>query len=232
MPVFLNSADPGFETAFAALLGQKREEAEDVDHAVAQIIADVRARGDAAVIELTARFDRLELTPETLAFSARRDRGRDAPRSRPRIAPRWNWPPSASAPTTPARSRRMTAGPMPAARRLAGAGRRFPRRGFMCRGDGVLSVLGADERDPGQGGGGRTPGHRLPDAGRRGQSAGPAGRADRRGRDGLPHRRRAGDCRAGLRHRRRSPRSTRSPAPAMPMSPPPSAGSSAASAST
>ncbi len=48
----------------------KREEAEDVDAAVAAIIADVRARGDAAVIDLTARFDRLELTPQTLAFSA------------------------------------------------------------------------------------------------------------------------------------------------------------------
>ncbi|MFN6924440.1 MAG: histidinol dehydrogenase [Tabrizicola sp.] len=69
MPVFLNTADPGFEAAFAALLGQKREEAEDVDQSVAAIIADVRARGDAAVIELTARFDRLNLTPDTLAFS-------------------------------------------------------------------------------------------------------------------------------------------------------------------
>jgi len=36
---------------------------------VAAIIADVRARGDAALIELTAKFDRLELTPETLAFT-------------------------------------------------------------------------------------------------------------------------------------------------------------------
>jgi histidinol dehydrogenase len=69
MPVFLNSADPGFDAAFAALLGMKREEAEDVDAAVAAIIADVRSRGDAAVIELTARFDRLDLTPATLAFS-------------------------------------------------------------------------------------------------------------------------------------------------------------------
>jgi histidinol dehydrogenase len=51
-------------------LGLKREEAEDVDQAVAAIIADVRARGDAAVIELTAKFDRTHLTPETLAFSA------------------------------------------------------------------------------------------------------------------------------------------------------------------
>ncbi|WP_295074645.1 histidinol dehydrogenase [Tabrizicola sp.] len=69
MPVFLTTTDPDFETAFAALLGQKREEAEDVDQAVATIIADVRTRGDQAVIDLTARFDRLALTPETLAFT-------------------------------------------------------------------------------------------------------------------------------------------------------------------
>ncbi|MDT8853763.1 histidinol dehydrogenase [Paracoccaceae bacterium Fryx2] len=70
MPRFLNSADVGFPAAFAALLGMKREDAPDVDDAVAAIIADVRARGDQAVIELTARFDRLTLTPATLAFSA------------------------------------------------------------------------------------------------------------------------------------------------------------------
>jgi histidinol dehydrogenase len=70
MPVFLNTADASFEAAFQTLLGQKREEAEDVDQAVAQIIADVRTRGDQAVIDLTARFDRLSLTPETLAFTA------------------------------------------------------------------------------------------------------------------------------------------------------------------
>lgn len=69
MPVFLNTADAGFEASFQVLLGQKREEAEDVDQAVAGIIADVRARGDRAVIDLTARFDRLELAAGTLAFS-------------------------------------------------------------------------------------------------------------------------------------------------------------------
>ncbi len=69
MPQFLNAAGPGFEANFAALLSAKREDAPDVDDAVAAIIADVRARGDAALIELTARFDRLDLTPETLAFS-------------------------------------------------------------------------------------------------------------------------------------------------------------------
>jgi histidinol dehydrogenase len=70
MPHHLDSRSPGFEAAFARLLAMKREDAPEVDAVVADIIADVRARGDAAVIDLTARFDRLELTPETLAFSA------------------------------------------------------------------------------------------------------------------------------------------------------------------
>lgn len=69
MPVTLDSTAPDFEAQFSALLGSKREEAVDVDDTVAAIIADVRARGDAAVIELTAKFDRLDLTPETLAFT-------------------------------------------------------------------------------------------------------------------------------------------------------------------
>ncbi|MDN5786031.1 histidinol dehydrogenase [Pseudorhodobacter sp.] len=70
MPVFLSTADPDFEARFVGLLGAKREESVDVDAAVAAIIADVRQRGDAAVLELTARFDRLQLTPETMRFSA------------------------------------------------------------------------------------------------------------------------------------------------------------------
>ncbi|WP_243614808.1 histidinol dehydrogenase [Shimia aestuarii] len=69
MPVFLDATAADFESAFAQLLGAKREDSPDVDAVVAGIIADVRARGDAAVLELTAKFDRLELTPETLRFS-------------------------------------------------------------------------------------------------------------------------------------------------------------------
>jgi len=61
MPMFLSTFDADFDAKFTALLGMKREEAEDVDQAVAVIIADVRARGDKALRELTARFDRLEL---------------------------------------------------------------------------------------------------------------------------------------------------------------------------
>ena len=69
MPQFLDTTTADFETRFAALLGMKREDSPDVDAIVADIIADVRARGDAAVIELTAKFDKLALKPETLAFS-------------------------------------------------------------------------------------------------------------------------------------------------------------------
>nr|WP_294529320.1 histidinol dehydrogenase [uncultured Rhodopila sp.] len=66
----LSTADTGFEAAFAALLSQARETTESVDRAVAAILAAVRARGDAAVIEYTARFDRLTLTPDTLRIGA------------------------------------------------------------------------------------------------------------------------------------------------------------------
>ena len=69
MPSFLNTKDADFEARFNTLLGQKREDSPDVDDAVAAIIADVRARGDAAVLDLTARFDKLALTPETMAFN-------------------------------------------------------------------------------------------------------------------------------------------------------------------
>ena len=70
MPQFLSTADADFEDRFSALLSAKREDSPDVDDTVAAIIGDVRARGDAAVIELTAKFDGHELTPDTLAFSA------------------------------------------------------------------------------------------------------------------------------------------------------------------
>ncbi|HIP22883.1 MAG TPA: histidinol dehydrogenase, partial [Rhodobacteraceae bacterium] len=69
MPVFLSTTDANFEADFSAFLGTKRESDSDVLETVNSIIADVRARGDAAVIDLTAKFDRLALTPETLAFS-------------------------------------------------------------------------------------------------------------------------------------------------------------------
>ncbi|HEX2941880.1 MAG TPA: histidinol dehydrogenase [Rhodopila sp.] len=66
----LSTADAGFDASFTALLAQARETMETVDRAVADIIAAVRARGDAAVIDYTARFDRLTLTPGRLRISA------------------------------------------------------------------------------------------------------------------------------------------------------------------
>jgi histidinol dehydrogenase len=69
MPYRLTTDQRDFEARFAALLAAKREDSPDVDATVAAIIADVRARGDAALIELTARFDRLDLTPATLRVS-------------------------------------------------------------------------------------------------------------------------------------------------------------------
>ena len=59
MAVRLDNRQDDFETEFAALLASKREVTVDVADTVASILADVRARGDAAVLELTARFDDL-----------------------------------------------------------------------------------------------------------------------------------------------------------------------------
>ena len=69
MPKFLDAMADHFDTDFTALLSAKREDSPDVDAVVADIIARVRRDGDDAVLALTSQFDRLELTPETLAFS-------------------------------------------------------------------------------------------------------------------------------------------------------------------
>ena len=69
MPVFLDTRSMDFESAFTTLLNAKREDSPDVDAIVSDIISDVRKRGDEAVIELTSKFDRVDLTPETLSIS-------------------------------------------------------------------------------------------------------------------------------------------------------------------
>ncbi len=69
MPITLNTRDAGFEAGFQALLGAKRESAADVDAAVAAIIDDVAARGDAALLDYTRQFDRLELTANGLRLT-------------------------------------------------------------------------------------------------------------------------------------------------------------------
>lgn len=54
----LSSSDPGFACAFARLVQDRRESAEDIASKVASIIAEVKARGDAALADFTSRFDR------------------------------------------------------------------------------------------------------------------------------------------------------------------------------
>ena len=59
-PLRLDASAPGFEKDFSAFLGRNRDTDENVDRVVAEIVADVRARGDAALIDYTKKFDRFE----------------------------------------------------------------------------------------------------------------------------------------------------------------------------
>ncbi|MDX1541556.1 MAG: histidinol dehydrogenase, partial [Geminicoccaceae bacterium] len=61
MPVRLSAADPDFRPAFDRLVEAKRQAADDVSRDVSAILLDVAARGDAAVLDYTRRFDRLTL---------------------------------------------------------------------------------------------------------------------------------------------------------------------------
>ena len=70
MPLRLDSQSADFAERFAAFLGAKREAAQDVEDTVRGIIADVRARGDKALFELTAKFDRADLGKIGLRVSA------------------------------------------------------------------------------------------------------------------------------------------------------------------
>jgi histidinol dehydrogenase len=66
----LSTADPEFEAAFVALLAEARETTEIVGPQVAAIIADIRARGDAALCDYTSRFDRVAMAPDELRVPA------------------------------------------------------------------------------------------------------------------------------------------------------------------
>jgi histidinol dehydrogenase len=70
MPIRLDSHAPDFAERFHLFLGAKREASEDVEAAVRAIIADVVARGDRALVELTRKFDRLDLDAVGIRVSA------------------------------------------------------------------------------------------------------------------------------------------------------------------
>jgi len=69
MPKLLDTQSSGFADEFTNFLDGKRETARDVNDVVAGILNDVRSRGDAALIEATQKFDKFDLTPQTMAFS-------------------------------------------------------------------------------------------------------------------------------------------------------------------
>jgi histidinol dehydrogenase len=69
MVLRLRTDAPDFGEEFKRLLASKREQSVDVGETVKNIIADVRDKGDAAIIDYTNRFDNLELTPETLRLA-------------------------------------------------------------------------------------------------------------------------------------------------------------------
>ncbi|MDO9060210.1 MAG: histidinol dehydrogenase, partial [Bradyrhizobium sp.] len=59
MPVRLDHSSADFARQFAGFLGAKREVSADIEAATRAIVDDVAARGDAALIEATRKFDRL-----------------------------------------------------------------------------------------------------------------------------------------------------------------------------
>ncbi|MGC9953662.1 MAG: histidinol dehydrogenase [Rhizomicrobium sp.] len=69
MTRWLDARAADFASGFNALLSVKREADEDVAASVRAIIAEVRARGDAALIDFSERFDKIRLTPGTLRLS-------------------------------------------------------------------------------------------------------------------------------------------------------------------
>jgi len=70
-PRVLKSGTPEFKRFLEAIIARRSgDDGSRVDAAVSDIIADVRKRGDAALIDYTERFDRVKLTPKTLRVSA------------------------------------------------------------------------------------------------------------------------------------------------------------------
>jgi histidinol dehydrogenase len=66
MPVRLDRSSADFTRDFGKFLAMKREVAADIEAAARAIVEDVARRGDAALIEATRKFDRLELDAQHL----------------------------------------------------------------------------------------------------------------------------------------------------------------------
>jgi len=70
MPIRLDTRAPDFSERFRVFLATKREAQADVQDAVRAIVAEVVARGDDALIDLSKRFDRVDLDAARLRVSA------------------------------------------------------------------------------------------------------------------------------------------------------------------
>src|SRR5664279_35875 len=70
MPLRLDSQSADFSTRFRAFLAVKREAAQDVEQSVRRILAEVKAHGDRALLQLTLEFDRLDLSKVSMRVSA------------------------------------------------------------------------------------------------------------------------------------------------------------------
>ncbi len=70
MPVRLDRSSADFAEQFAGFLAMKREVSADIESATRVIVDDVAVRGDAALIEATRRFDRLDLDASGLRITA------------------------------------------------------------------------------------------------------------------------------------------------------------------
>ena len=201
MPVQLDTGDRDFDRNFAAFLATKREASEDVDAAVRAIIAQVRREGDAALVALTQKFDRLDLgqagirvSEAEIAAAVSACDGRYARRARAGARPHRKPSPAAAAPRRQLHRRTRSR----AGLALDGGGVGRALRAGRSR---QLSELRAHECRAGQGGRRAARRHGGSLARRRDESAGAGGSAPRRRHGNLPHRRRAGRGGAGLRHR-------------------------------
>jgi histidinol dehydrogenase len=69
MTTFLSASETTFDAALDELLARRAGEGTSVGETVGAILSEVRRRGDAALIDYTAQFDKLSLTAQTLRFS-------------------------------------------------------------------------------------------------------------------------------------------------------------------
>ena len=132
MPLRLDTAMRDFGERFADLLATKREVSEDVDAAVRDIIAHVRGRGDAALIDYSQRFDRVDLRTLGLAV-APGEIARAEAECDPQVLAALDLAMRAFAFFTRSSGLKISASPTISAWNSAGAGRHWNRSDFTCR---------------------------------------------------------------------------------------------------